>query len=116
MDDLEHLILTTWRHLHPHLAKNPDELGRRLARRRSPFLASPPRPWCLAVRASDTRINLTTPIISPHPPPPGVPPPPPPTPASPPPPPSPPPSVPSGTTKRAAKKTPPPTTSSSTTT
>jgi hypothetical protein len=35
----------------------PDELGARLARRRKATLADPPRAWCLAVRASDTRIT-----------------------------------------------------------
>jgi DNA-binding NarL/FixJ family response regulator len=34
-----------------------DELRRRLGRRNTPALLRPPRAWCLAVRAGDTRIN-----------------------------------------------------------
>src|SRR5688572_3640926 len=36
---------------------DPAELARRLERRRGTLIGRPPRAWCLAVRASDTRIT-----------------------------------------------------------
>jgi hypothetical protein len=58
MDDIELAILDAWRRLAPQLARDPAELRRRLDRRdRSRTLARPPRALCLAVRATDTRLD-----------------------------------------------------------
>src|SRR5687767_3143982 len=43
-----------------------DELRRRLGRRNRPALLRPPRAWCLAVRAADTRINAYNAAIVPE--------------------------------------------------
>src|SRR5947207_3460081 len=56
MDDVRCAIADAWAKISPRLARDPDEIHRRLARRRSKFIESPPRAWCLAVRASDTRL------------------------------------------------------------
>jgi hypothetical protein len=59
--DLVQLIYQAWDHkVRPLVEKNPDELARRLARRRSALMRRPPRAWCLVVRASDGRINPAT--------------------------------------------------------
>ncbi|HEX8522241.1 MAG TPA: hypothetical protein VF669_08285, partial [Tepidisphaeraceae bacterium] len=55
MDDIERLIRTTWLRLSQSLS--PADLHRRLARRNSALLRRPPRAWCLALRASDTRLT-----------------------------------------------------------
>jgi hypothetical protein len=55
MDDIEHAIHTAWTRLAPRLRADPAELARRLARNRS-ATRNPSRAWCLAVRASDTRM------------------------------------------------------------
>jgi DNA-binding CsgD family transcriptional regulator len=58
VDDVELAILRAWRDLAPKLARDPVELQRRLDRaRRSRTLVRPPRAWCLAIRASDTRVD-----------------------------------------------------------
>src|SRR4051794_11274892 len=57
MDDVELAILNAWQAVKPRLLGDPGELARRLARRNSVSLQRPPRAWCLAVRASDTRLN-----------------------------------------------------------
>jgi hypothetical protein len=54
MDPLELSILKTWNSLSPTLT--PADLKHRLSRRHSQLLQQPPRPWCLALRASDTRL------------------------------------------------------------
>jgi DNA-binding CsgD family transcriptional regulator len=64
MDDLERQIVETYFKLVPTLS--PDELKSRLARRRMALLRSPPRAWCLAVRASDQRINNANAIMVPE--------------------------------------------------
>lgn len=66
MDDLDRVILETYLKLAPQLEKNPGELRARLARRQTGALNRPPRPWCLAMRASDTRINNDSAIIVPY--------------------------------------------------
>jgi hypothetical protein len=59
--DLLELIWHAWQtRVKPLIDKDPDELVRRLARRRSGMMQRPPRAWCLAVRASDHRINPAT--------------------------------------------------------
>jgi transcriptional regulator with XRE-family HTH domain len=63
VDDVERAILAAWQRIKPQLLADPAELARRLARaRNSRSLQKCPRPWCLALRAGDTRIeHLTTP-------------------------------------------------------
>lgn len=51
------LLHSAWEKIKPALDRDPDELARRLARRRQGMMRRPPRAWCLAIRASDTRIN-----------------------------------------------------------
>jgi len=57
MDDLDRALLAAFDAIVPKLRGDPAELRRRLARRRTPALTRPPRAWCLAVRASDTRLT-----------------------------------------------------------
>src|SRR5712691_3884344 len=64
VDDLERGILEIYLNLVPTLAQ--EELKARLARRRTALLQCPPRAWCLAVRASDHRINNQNAIIVPE--------------------------------------------------
>src|SRR6266536_3186746 len=64
VDDLDRTILETYLKVLPTLS-NAD-LRARLARRKTGALNRPPRPWCLAIRASDTRINNDTAIIIPY--------------------------------------------------
>ena len=56
MDDVETAILSAWKRVRPHLQSNPGELVKRLARRASKELTRPPRPWCIAIRANDSRL------------------------------------------------------------
>lgn len=62
MDDLEQLILTAWNRVAQRLSSDCDEL----AHRRRALLLRPPRAWCLAVRAADTRINPFTARVVPE--------------------------------------------------
>lgn len=55
--DLEDLMWEAWQTVWPKLQSDPDELRARLARRRSKTYLKPMRANCLAVRASDRRIN-----------------------------------------------------------
>ncbi|MDB5318981.1 MAG: Bacterial regulatory protein luxR family [Phycisphaerales bacterium] len=64
MDDLDRTILETYLKVLPTLSEQ--DLRARLARRKTAALSRPPRAWCLAIRASDTRINNDTAIIIPH--------------------------------------------------
>src|SRR5438046_273619 len=66
MNDVERLILEAWEKLGPQIMADPQELGRRLARRRSALLTRPVRAWCIAVRASDRRITPAHWVISPE--------------------------------------------------
>src|SRR4051812_15814876 len=56
MQDIEQSILTAWQKIRPTLLDDDHALAQRLARRRRPLLTRPPRAWCLAIRASDTRL------------------------------------------------------------
>src|SRR5690349_20200874 len=75
MDDIETAILDAWfDRVFPILQRDPRELARRLARRRSATLNRPPRPWCVALRANDARLTpsnpqseIRDPQSSPHP-------------------------------------------------
>src|SRR4051812_29486707 len=55
-----------WPRVWDQIRNDPDELHRRLARRRSKMLTRPPRPWCIAIRASDRRITPAHWVISPE--------------------------------------------------
>jgi hypothetical protein len=66
MNDVERLILEAWEKLGPGIMGDEDELARRLARRRTPALMRPVRAWCLALRASDTRITAYDWILTPE--------------------------------------------------
>ena len=66
MTDLDRALLEAWAKVKPKLDADPDELRRRLARRRRPSLMRPPRAWCIAVRACDQRINPGTAAITPE--------------------------------------------------
>src|SRR6267142_1314231 len=65
MTDIDRLILEAWDRVWPWLKENPDELQKRLARRRSATLTRPMRHWCLAVRACDHRITPAHWVITP---------------------------------------------------
>jgi DNA-binding NarL/FixJ family response regulator len=65
MEDLERAIRNAWLSLRDKILSDPYELQKRLSRRRLKSLTRPPRAWCIALRASDTRINLTNAIITP---------------------------------------------------
>src|SRR3954447_14809240 len=61
MDDVEHAILQSWQRLSRRLVSDSTELHRRLARRKKLLtLTRPPPAWCLAVRASDPRLDALT--------------------------------------------------------
>src|SRR2546423_12710292 len=66
MNDVARLILEAWQKLGPKIMADPEELARRLARRRLPIMTRPPRAWCLAVRASDRRITPAHWVIYPE--------------------------------------------------
>src|SRR5258706_16351186 len=57
MHDFDRWLLEEYLRVAGKLAGDRAELARRLARRRTSMLVDPPRAWCLAVRASDTRIT-----------------------------------------------------------
>src|SRR5207245_9437299 len=66
MNDLAGVIFEAWERVWPWLKENPQELRRRLERRRSLGLNRPLRHWCLAVRASDRRITPMHWLITPE--------------------------------------------------
>src|SRR5687768_6549527 len=55
--DLGEALLAAWKRVEPMLKGDEGELTKRLARRRGREFTRPQRAWCLAVRASDLRIN-----------------------------------------------------------
>src|SRR5687767_5235000 len=57
MTDLERVMWEAWERVWPKLKGDPDEMRARLARRRGRMAQRPLRAFCLAVRASDRRIN-----------------------------------------------------------
>src|ERR1051325_7420431 len=65
-DDLERNIREAWLKLRPAILSDPQQLAKRLARRRLKTLMRPPRAWCLALRASDRRITPMHWIITPE--------------------------------------------------
>src|SRR6185436_4601210 len=64
--ELQRGIRQAWLRLRGKILSDPDELRRRLARRRSASLRRPPRAWCIAIRASDTRITPAHWVIVPE--------------------------------------------------
>ena len=60
MDDIQRALVAAWTKIRPRLERDAAGLRRRLLRRRAALLQSPPRAWCLAVRASDTRLSDET--------------------------------------------------------
>jgi hypothetical protein len=64
--DIQHLMIEAWEKVLPRLRNDPDELARRLARRRTAVLAKPWRPYCLAIRANDHRITPYRAIFTPE--------------------------------------------------
>src|SRR5258705_8916185 len=65
-EELERNIRDAWLRLRGKILSDPQELARRLARRRKRSLTKPPRAWCIAVRASDRRITPAHWVISPE--------------------------------------------------
>src|SRR6266496_4239854 len=64
MDDITRAILDAWAVVGPKVRGDPVELAKRLARRRMKTLRKPPRAWCLAIRAGDTRLTpMTTAMV-----------------------------------------------------
>ncbi len=55
-DDVTRALLAAWQRICPRLERDPQELARRLARQNSALITRPPRAWCLAIRATDTRL------------------------------------------------------------
>src|SRR3954462_7860639 len=66
MDDVGRLILEAWEKLGRGIMADPQEMAKRLARRRSALLTRPQRAWCLTIRASDRRITPANWVISPE--------------------------------------------------
>jgi len=64
--ELERAIRKAWLKLRGKILSDPQELHRRLARRRMKTLTRPPRAWCIAIRASDRRITPAHWVISPE--------------------------------------------------
>src|SRR5947209_1549382 len=65
-EELERNISKAWLRLRKQILSDPQELQKRLARRRGKSLGRPPRAWCLAIRASDRRITPAHWVISPE--------------------------------------------------
>src|SRR5436190_21861271 len=66
-EELKRNIIDAWLKLRPQILSDPDQLHRRLARRRLKTLTQPPRAYCIAIRASDRRITPAHWVISPEP-------------------------------------------------
>src|SRR5258705_3261762 len=65
-EELERAIREAWLRVRRSILSDPQELHRRLARRRMKSLTRPPRAWCIAIRASDRRITPAHWIITPE--------------------------------------------------
>ena len=66
MNDIESAISIAWNEISPKLLADPEELNRRLARRKLKCFARPLRAWCVAIRASDHRITPMDTVIVPR--------------------------------------------------
>src|SRR5213078_3393741 len=65
-EEVGRVIRQAWSRAREQILSDPDELQRRLARRRSKSLTRPPRAWCIAIRASDRRITPAHWVIVPE--------------------------------------------------
>src|SRR5207247_2475924 len=65
-EEVDRAIRDAWLRLCGKILSDPDELQRRLARRRLKCLTRPPRAWCIAIRASDRRITPAHWVIFPE--------------------------------------------------
>src|SRR4051812_9206461 len=65
MNDVARLIFEAWEKLGGKIKGDPDEIRRRLARRRLPIMTRPIRAWCIGLRASDRRIYEGNWILTP---------------------------------------------------
>src|SRR5207244_5296638 len=65
-EELQRNICEAWVKLRGKILSDPQELQKRLARRRGKSLGRPPRAWCVAIRASDRRITAAHWVISPE--------------------------------------------------
>src|SRR5215210_1438679 len=65
-EELEQNIREAWERLRGKILSDPQELQRRLARRRMRSLTRPARAWCIAIRASDRRITPAHWVIVPE--------------------------------------------------
>ncbi|MEA2710288.1 MAG: Bacterial regulatory protein luxR family [Phycisphaerales bacterium] len=59
-DEVTDFLLEAWRRVRETLRNNPIDVAKRLRRGRDVWTKRPPRAWCLAIRASDTRITPMT--------------------------------------------------------
>src|SRR5258706_13135682 len=64
--EVQRSVREAWLRLRDKILSDPDELNRRLARRRLKSLTQPPRAWCIAIRASDRRITPAHWVIAPE--------------------------------------------------
>src|SRR5438128_6609767 len=64
--EVERAIRESWLRVRNEILSDPQELHRRLARRRLKSLTRPPRAWCIAIRASDRRITPMHWLITPE--------------------------------------------------
>src|SRR3954462_12132431 len=65
-EEIDRAIREAWLRLRVKILSDPDELHRRLARRRLKSLTRPARAWCIAIRASDRRITPAHWVITPE--------------------------------------------------
>lgn len=74
MDSIDQALIDAWTRVSQQLRDDPGEAARRFARLKLKTMQRPVRPWCLRLRASDTRINrfwIVAPELAPK----GMPPP-----------------------------------------
>ena len=66
MRDIDQALVSAWERIKVGLLNDPAELRRRAARRNMPSVNMPPRCWCLAVRAGDTRLGAAAAEVDPE--------------------------------------------------
>jgi hypothetical protein len=57
---MTHILIVAWRRVREQLRNKPEEVAKRLKWGRELWRKRPPRVWCVAIRASDTRITPMT--------------------------------------------------------
>lgn len=65
MDQIDRNLLEAWNRISDRVRRDRLEAANRSRRRLTPALTRPMRPWCLCIRASDTRINDYRCVIDP---------------------------------------------------